>query len=105
MVALEPWVYGPLELIKHAEEHQQVSRDFDKRMALISYDNAIEVSISTYLQLHPTQRGGAEYQRDQVTRWLRDYHSLLDFFFDEFMRASGQTPSIARQTFIHYHTL
>jgi hypothetical protein len=105
MVILEPWIYGPLELIKHAEEHQQVGRDFDKRMALISYDNAIEVSISTYLQLHPSQRGGAEYPKEHVNKWLTNYYGLLDFFFDEFMKTSSQTPSIARQTFIHYHKL
>ena len=46
---LEPWIYGPSELIKHAEEHLQVNGDFDKRMALVSYDNVIEVSIDTYL--------------------------------------------------------
>ena len=105
METMEPWVYSPLELIKHAEEHQQANGDFDRRIALIGYDNAIEVSISTYLQLHPTQRGGAEYTKEHVNKWLTNYHSLLDFFFDEFMKTSGKTPPIARKTFIHYHSL
>ena len=105
MVTPEPWVYGPLELIKHAEEHQQANGDFDRRMALIGYDNAIEVSISTYLQLHPSQRGGAEYTKEHVKQWLTNYHSLLDFFFGEFMETSSQTPPIARQAFLHYHNL
>jgi hypothetical protein len=105
METLEPWVYGPLELIKHAEEHQQANGDFDRRMALIGYDNAIEISIRTYLQLHPTQRRGAEYSKEQVNKWLTNYHSLLDFFFDEFMKASGQAAPIAKKTFIHYHDL
>ncbi len=105
METLEPWIYGPLELIKHAEEHQQASGDFDRRMALIGYDNAIEVSLSTYLQLHPTQRGGAEYPKERVKYWLMNYHSLLDFFFDEFMKNLGQPSPIARKTFIHHHNL
>jgi len=102
---LEPWIYGPLELIKHAEEHQIANGDFDRRIALIGYDNAIEVSLSTYLQLHPAQRRGAEYPKERVNTWLTNYHSLLDFFFDEFMKNLGQAPPIARKTIIHYHNL
>jgi len=105
METLEPWIYGPLELIKHAEEHQQADRDFDRLIALIGYDNAIEVSISTYLQLHPSQRGGVEYQRDHVQQWLTNYHSLLSFFYDEFLKPLTQKPPIAKETIIHYHTL
>lgn len=105
MDTLEPWIYGPLELIKHAEEHEQANGDFDKHMALIGYDNAIEVSLSTYLQLHPTQRKGAEYPTDKVKTWLTNYHSLLEFFFEEFMKTSGQTPLIAKETVIYYHNL
>jgi len=101
----EPWVYGPLELIKHAEEHQLANGDFDKRMALIGYDNAIEVSIRTFLQLHSTQRRGAEYPKVQVNTWLTNYHSLLDFFFDEFLTNLVQTPQIAKKIYIHYHDL
>ena len=101
----EPWVYGPLELIKHADEHQLAKGDFDKRIALIGYDNAIEVSIRTFLQLHPTQRRGLEYPKDHVNTWLTNYHSLLDFFFDEFLTNLGQTPQIAKNTYIHYHDL
>lgn len=105
MVATEPWVHGPLELIKHAEEHVQANGDFDKRIALISYDNAIEVSISTYLQLHPSQRKGAEYQKEDVKKWLSNYHSLLSFFFDKFIKDSGQKPLIDKSDIIHYHDL
>ncbi len=104
-VALEPWIYSLLELMKHAEEHRQANGEFDKRIALIGYDNAIEVSISTYLQLHPTQRGGASYANEQVNKWLANYHSLLDFFFDEFMKTLGQKPPIAKQNVIYYHKL
>lgn len=39
------WVYGPFELLVHAELHYLAGKDFDRRMALISFDNAIEVAI------------------------------------------------------------
>jgi hypothetical protein len=92
-------------LIKHAEEHRQANGEFDRRIALIGYDNAIEVSISTYLQLHPTQREGASYPQERVNKWLANYHSLLDFFFEEFMKTLGQKPPIAKQNVIYYHKL
>ena len=52
---LDPWIYGPYELIQHAEGHLKANGDFDRRMALISYDNAIELTITTFLKLraHP----------------------------------------------------
>ena len=34
-----------------------------------------------------------------------NYHSMLDFFFDEFVITSNQTSDITKQTVIHYHTL
>ncbi len=104
-VALEPWIYSLLELMKHAEEHRQANGEFDRRIALIGYDNAIEVSISTYLQLHPTQRGGASYPNELVNKWLANYHNLLDFFFDEFMKTLDQKPPVAKQNVIYYHNL
>lgn len=104
-VALDPWISSLLELMKHTEEHRQAMGEFDRRIALIGYDNAIEVSISTYLQLHPTQRGGASYPNEQVNKWLANYHNLLDFFFDVFMKTLGQIPPVAKQNVIHYHNL
>ncbi len=80
MSELKPWVYGPFELLQHAEDHLRLGSDFDKRMALISFDNSIEVSITTFLQLHPTQRNGRTFPRERVTKWLANYHSKIDFF-------------------------
>lgn len=104
-VRMEPWIYNSLELIKHAEEHQQVNRDFDRHIALIGYDNAIEVHISTYLHLHPSQRAGTTYRREDVNEWLKNYHTLLNFFFDEFLLATKQTSPIEKNRLIHYHSL
>ncbi len=47
METLEPWIYGVLELVKHADEHHEANGEFDRRMALVGYDNSIEVSINT----------------------------------------------------------
>ena len=83
MTTLHPWAIGPFELIVHAEGHRRADEDFDRRIALISFDNAVEVIITTYLTLHPIQRGGREYKKDDVDKWLKNYHSKLDFFESE----------------------
>ena len=83
MTFLPPWTNGPFELMVHAESHLRVANDFDKRIALISYDNAIEVAITTYLQLNPIQRKGRSYDKADVEQSLKNYHTKLDFFEKE----------------------
>src|ERR1039458_10195023 len=79
MPKLPPWTDGPFELLVHAEMHLRAGEGFDRRIALISFDNAIEVAIATYLTLHPIQRGERKYKNDDVEKWLANYHSKLDF--------------------------
>ena len=73
------WAYGPFELLAHADGHMRKGGDFDRRMALISFDNSIEVSISTYLTLHPSQRQERKYCKRDVRKWQENYHTKLDF--------------------------
>jgi hypothetical protein len=86
---LPPWANGPFELLVHAEGHLREGDDFDRRIALISFDNAIEAAITTYLTLHPIQRGGRSYTRSDVDKWLKDYHSKLDFLETEIATRGG----------------
>lgn len=86
MNSLPPWANGPFELMIHAESHLRGADDFDRRIALISFDNAIEVAISTYLTLHPTQRGGRPYSRNDIDQGMKSYHTKLEFFEKEIAR-------------------
>ena len=83
MTSLPPWASGPFELIIHAESHLRGADDFDRSVALIGFDNAIEVTITTYLTLNPIQRGGHQYQKSEVDQWMRNYHTKLDFLEKE----------------------
>ena len=83
MKSLPPWANGPFELMVHAETHLRGGDDFDRRISLISFDNAIETAITTYLTLQPIQRGGRKYSRDDVNKWTKNYHTKLDFFGTE----------------------
>jgi len=80
---LKPWAYGPFELLLNAELHYRVGEDFDRRIAMVGFDNAIEVAITTYLGLHPIQRGNRQYPRANVDQWLNNYHTKVEFFFQE----------------------
>ena len=46
-----PWIDGPRELLQHAIDHLTQGDDFDRRVAMISIDNAVELTIKTYLGL------------------------------------------------------
>jgi hypothetical protein len=100
---LPPWADGPFELIVHAEMHLRNGDDFDRRIALISFDNSIEVSITTYLTLHPLQRSGREYATGDVQKWSRNYHSKIEFFFDHEMPARGLNIIIDKAHVIWFH--
>ena len=83
VITLPPWANGLFELLVHAESHLRGASDFDRSIALIGFDNAIEVAISTYLTLHPIQRGGRVIQGDKVDQWMKNYHTKLDFLESE----------------------
>ena len=67
----------------HAELHYRIGEDLDRRIAMIGFDNAIEVAITTYLGLHPVQRASRQYPNADVERWLSNYHTKVGFFFQE----------------------
>ena len=101
-ISLDPWIYGPIELIQHAEGHLKANGDFDKRMALISYDNAIELTITTFLQLHPSQRNGLEYPKSEIDKYLANYHTKLDFF-EMYVKSTNQKMKIPKPNIIWSH--
>ena len=102
MTPLSPWANGPFELIVHAESHLRAARDFDRRIALISYDNAIEIAITTYLGLNPLHRGGRTYKKQDVEQWLANYHTKLDFFEQE-IKSRGIAWAIKRSHIVWVH--
>lgn len=102
MSALPPWANGPFELLVHAEGHFQDGDDLDRRLALISFDDAVEVSVTTYLSLHPIQRSNRTYSSGDVERWLQSYHTKLDFL-DHELRSRGMTWAVDRSHIVWAH--
>lgn len=102
MSALKPWAYGTFELLVHAEMHRREDGDFDRRIALIGFDNAIEVAITTYLSLHPIQRGNRQYANADVEKWIANYHTKIDFFMTEITNRSV-TCTCEKADIVWYH--
>lgn len=99
---LKPWAYGPFEILLHAEMHYLVGDDFDRRIAMIGFDNSIEVAITTYLTLHPMQRGNRSYATADVERWLGNYHTKIEFFLAE-CSTRGMTVIAEKEIIVWYH--
>lgn len=101
---LKPWAYGPFEVLLHAETHYRSGQDMDRRIAMIGFDNAIEVSITTYLNLNPVQRGNREYPTANVGQWMRNFHTKAEFFFIE-CSVRGVTAISQHDEIVWFHDL
>lgn len=99
---LKPWAYGPFEVLLHAEMHYRIGDDLDRRIAMVGFDNAIEMTVATYLNLHPIQRGNRSYATADVGRWLSNYHTKVEFFVEE-CRTRGATATTEKDVLVWYH--
>jgi len=74
------WASGAIELLKHAVGHINLNTAFDKRIAFISTDNAVEIMVKIYLSL-PKQFFGDERpskkEIDDCNNSFTNYLSLL----------------------------
>lgn len=102
MTTLTPWALGPFEILLHAEMHYRNGEVFDRRIAIVGFDNSIEVSIHTYLSLHPIQRQGRQYAKEDCERWLENFHTKIEFFEVE-IHARRLTMVCDKAQFIWYH--
>ena len=99
---LKPWTYGPFEILLHAETHYLSGEDIGRRLSMIGFDNAIELAITTYLNLHPIQRGGRTYKNDDVDKWNSNYHTKVEFFFVE-CETRGVVASAKQDEVVWFH--
>ena len=100
---MKPWAQGLFELIEHADEHAKAGTDFDRRMALISFDNSIELAIVTYLSLDPIQRDNQQFPREEKEKWLKNFHSKVEFLEHLVTSILSQQMQVPRDEIIFYH--
>ena len=73
-----PWTDGPRELLQHAVDHLGEGGDFDRRIAMVSIDNAVELAVKTYLGLPKRARSGSGPGRKQLQDASESFPALLD---------------------------
>jgi len=74
----KPWTSGPQELIDHAIQHLKGKSAFDCRIAMISIDNAVELTIKTFLGLPKRIRGSDGPGRRELEEAGFSFPDLLD---------------------------
>ncbi|MSQ24956.1 MAG: hypothetical protein EXR49_01565 [Dehalococcoidia bacterium] len=73
-----PWTEGPKELLQHAADHLRLGGDFDRRIAMISVDNAVELAAKTFLGLPERARGSKGPGRKSLDDASESFPALLD---------------------------
>jgi hypothetical protein len=99
-----PWARGPFELIKHADGHLKDAGDTDRRIALIGFDNAVEVCIDVYIKLHPRLRGGVELRNEDIERATRNYHTKIEWL-DKHVEDRSIEIDFSIEEIVWYHSL
>ena len=100
---LKPWMRGPYELLKHASEHFIQGDDTDRRIALMGFDNAIEVSLEVFIRLHPRLRGH-EIRKDDVEKALRNFHEKITFL-EKYAAENDEDIDLPISEILWFHSL
>ncbi|MBL0912542.1 MAG: hypothetical protein IBJ09_09220 [Bacteroidia bacterium] len=81
------WASGAVELLSHAAQHISLNSAFDKRIAFISIDNAVEIMTRIYLNLPKQyfngQRGPTRREIEDCNNSFSAYLELLNRYFRE----------------------
>jgi hypothetical protein len=74
---LPPWASGPAEILEHGLDLLRKESDANRRLAMISIDNAVELIIKTYLGL-PKRVTGLKIARAEYQDFSESFPKLLD---------------------------
>jgi len=69
-----PWLSGCYELLEHGIEHFLNDTEFDRRLAMISIDNALELAVKTYISRNLRV---LNIKRKDYNNIKRDFSKLL----------------------------
>jgi hypothetical protein len=95
------WASGAVELLRHADSHIHLDTAFDKRIAFISIDNAVETSIRTFLSL-PSSKSGLKIARRDIDAVENSFPGLLALIWSN---AGGRLTGIDEADIEHYHRI
>jgi len=73
----QPWSTGPSEILQHGLSLLHKDSDSNRRLAMLSIDNAVELTIKTYLSL-PRRISGINLPRKEFQEISESFPQLLD---------------------------
>jgi hypothetical protein len=76
-IAQPPWASGPGEILQHGLSLLRKDSDVNRRLAMLSIDNAVELMIKTYLGL-PRRVTGISLSRKEYNEISESFPHLLD---------------------------
>lgn len=76
-MANSPWANGPKEILKHGLDLLKKDNDTNRRLAIISIDNSVELMIKTFLGL-PKRINGLKITRKEYEEFSESFPKLLD---------------------------
>ena len=95
------WASGAVELLRHADSHINLDLAFDRRIAFISIDAAVETMIWTFLSL-PKSKSGISVSRKVLEDAGKSFPALLELFWSN---AGYRLTGIDHLDIEHYHRI
>ena len=100
-MAAPPWSSGPGEILQHGLELLRRDTDSHRRLAMLSIDNAVELTIKTFLGL-PKRVTGLSIGRRKYSEISESFPKLLDALEEH---ASGRINGVDLGEIEWYHRL
>jgi hypothetical protein len=95
------WASGAIELLRHADSHINLETAFDRRIAFISIDNAVETMMRTFVSL-PQSKSGVRIGRSKVDEVENSFPGLTALLWEY---AGGRLTGIDDADIEHYHRI
>lgn len=95
------WASGAVELLRHADSHISLSSAFDRRIAFISIDNAVETMIRVFLSL-PKGKSGVSVPRKELDEAENSFPRLLGLLWTH---AKARLTGLDDSDIEHYHRI
>lgn len=95
------WASGAIELLRHADSHINLETAFDRRIAFISIDNAVETMMRTFVSL-PQSKSSVKIGRKEVEAVENSFPGLTALLWQY---AGGKLTGIDDADIEHYHRI
>jgi hypothetical protein len=95
------WASGALELLQHADSHINLKSAFDSRVAFISVDNSVEISIRVFQSL-PEKISGKIFTRKERDDAGNSFSKMVELLFN---KASDVLVGLSDTDIEYYHRI